>query len=46
MIKEFAIEIDIAGWTVSDEAGHTYTFPNAGVTLQTGSGEDAQIDRY
>lgn len=39
--------LDISGWTVSDEAGHTYTFPDgtvvepeAEVTLRTGSGTD------
>lgn len=45
--------LDLAGWTVSDAAGHTYTFPdgaslapNASVTLHTGGGEDTTSDRY
>ncbi len=45
--------LDLSGWTVSDDAGHTYTFPSgaslaaeATVTLHTGSGEDTQTDRY
>ncbi|MFC5367208.1 lamin tail domain-containing protein [Salinirubrum litoreum] len=45
--------LDIGGWTVSDEAGKTYTVPSgvtleAGsqVTLHTGSGEDTATDLY
>lgn len=45
--------LDLSGWTVSDEAGHTYTFPSgaslasgATVTLHTGSGTDTSSDRY
>lgn len=45
--------LDLSGWTVSDEAGHTYTFPSdaslstgATVTLHTGSGSDTASDRY
>ncbi len=45
--------IDLAGWTVSDEADHTYTFPEGTVigpdetiTLHTGSGEDGDGDLY
>lgn len=46
-------ELDLSGLTVSDEADHTYTFPNgfslspgAQVTLYTGSGEDTQTELY
>ncbi len=46
-------QIDLSGWTVSDAASHTYTFPNGAslaadesVTLHTGSGEDTQTERY
>lgn len=46
-------EIDISGWTVSDEANHQYTFPkgttigaNETLTLHTGSGEDSNSDNY
>ncbi len=45
--------LDLDGWTVRDEADHTYTFPSgftldAGdqVTLHTGSGEDSATDLY
>jgi len=44
--------LDLSGWTVSDEAGHQYTFtnltldPNASVTLYTGSGTDTITERY
>lgn len=44
--------VDLAGWTVRDEAGHTYTFGTltlgAGdsVTLHTGSGTDTATDVY
>lgn len=45
--------LDLAGWTVRDEAGHVYTFPesaeigpNETLTLHTGSGEDGDADRY
>jgi len=45
--------LDLSGWTVSDEAGATYTFPDgfslsagASVTLHTGSGEDTPSDLY
>ncbi|WP_373689827.1 lamin tail domain-containing protein [Halocatena marina] len=45
--------LDLSGWTVSDEAGHTYTFPSGAslaagetVTLHTGSGSDTTSDRY
>ncbi|HKJ58923.1 MAG TPA: lamin tail domain-containing protein, partial [Halobacteriales archaeon] len=40
--------VDLTGWTVRDEAGHSYQFPGwfdlapgATVTLYTGSGEDS-----
>ena len=40
--------LDVSGWTVADDAGHTYTFPagavvdpGATVTLRTGSGTDS-----
>jgi competence protein ComEC len=45
--------LDLTGWTVADEAGATYTFPDgytlgAGerVTLHTGSGTDTERDLY
>ncbi|GCF13357.1 hypothetical protein Harman_12920 [Haloarcula mannanilytica] len=44
--------LDLSGWTVSDEAGHQYTFTNltldsnASVTLYTGSGTDTDTERY
>ena len=45
--------LDLSGWTVSDAAGHTYTFPSgatiepgATLTLHTGSGSDTATDRY
>jgi len=45
--------LDLSGWTVQDEAGRTYTFPDgftlaAGetVTLHTGSGSDTETDLY
>lgn len=45
--------LDLSGWTVSDEAGHTYTFPSGAslgigeaVTLHSGSGSDTASDRY
>jgi micrococcal nuclease len=45
--------LDLAGWTVSDEAGHTYSFPDgfvlpAGeqVTLYTGSGTSTDTEQY
>ena len=45
--------LDLTGWTVEDEAGGTYTFPEgftleAGerVTLHTGSGTDTERDLY
>lgn len=45
--------VDLSGWTVSDEASHTHTFPSgtslasgATVTLHTGSGADTTSDRY
>lgn len=45
--------LDLAGWTVSDAAGHTYTVPagvslapGAAVTLYTGEGADTAADLY
>lgn len=45
--------IDLGGWTVSDAADHTYTFPHRfmlgpgeQVTLHTGSGTDARNELY
>ena len=45
--------LDLGGWTVEDEAGKTYTFPEgyrldagATVTLHTGSGTDTESDLY
>ncbi|WP_311171789.1 lamin tail domain-containing protein [Halobellus ordinarius] len=45
--------LELSGWTVEDEAGRTYTFPEgytldsgATVTLHTGSGSDTETDVY
>jgi len=45
--------LDLTGWTVEDEADHTYAFPSgfvldsgATVTLHTGSGADTATDLY
>ncbi len=45
--------VDLSGWTVEDEAGRTYTFPDGfvlepgeRVTLHTGSGTDSATDLY
>lgn len=45
--------IDLSGWTVSDEAGHEYTFadgttlaPGSSLTLRTGSGGDDETAVY
>ena len=45
--------LDLSGWTVQDDAGATYTFPDgttleagAEVTLRTGSGEDTSTEVY
>jgi len=45
--------VDLSGWTLSDEAGFTYEFPDgvtlaagASVTLHVGSGEDTETDLY
>ena len=44
--------LNISGWTVTDAAGHSYTFrtvtleSGAEVTLHTGTGTDTQTDRY
>ena len=45
--------LDLSGWTVEDEAGKTYTFPDgftlepdASVTLYTGSGTDSSTELY
>jgi micrococcal nuclease len=45
--------LDLSGWTVSDAAAHTYTFPegaeiapNGTLTLHTGSGEDGDGHYY
>ena len=45
--------LDLSGWTVQDDAGATYTFPDgttleagAEVTLRTGSGEDTSTELY
>ncbi|WP_233274819.1 lamin tail domain-containing protein [Haladaptatus cibarius] len=45
--------LDISGWTVSDEADHTYRVPSgtslesgARVTLYTGSGSDSESELY
>ncbi|WP_225334723.1 MBL fold metallo-hydrolase [Halomicrobium urmianum] len=45
--------LDLSGWEVADDAGHTYAFPDGvtidpddSVTLHTGSGSDTETDRY
>ncbi|MDB2271594.1 lamin tail domain-containing protein [Halorubrum ezzemoulense] len=45
--------IDLSGWTVADEAAHSYAFPEgytldagATVTLRTGSGADTDAELY
>ncbi|WP_424016222.1 lamin tail domain-containing protein (plasmid) [Halorientalis pallida] len=45
--------LELSGWTVSDAADHTYTFPSgftldpgAEVTVHTGSGQDTATDLY
>ena len=45
--------LNLSGWTVEDEAGRTYTFPDgyvldagATVTLRTGTGTDTDADLY
>ncbi len=45
--------LDLSGWTVSDEAGATYTIPDvttlaagATITIHTGSGTDTETDLY
>lgn len=45
--------LDLSGWTVEDEAGTTYMFPDgftleagASVTVHTGSGTDTAVDLY
>lgn len=45
--------LDLAGWSVEDEVGHTYVFPagfrlhpDASVRLRTGSGTDTESDLY
>lgn len=47
--------VDLAGWTLSDEAGHTYAFPDgnastlapdASLKVRTGSGNDTATDLY
>ncbi len=45
--------LDLSGWTVADDAGHTYAFPDSfsldpgdSVTLHTGSGSDTGTDLY
>lgn len=47
------VRVDIGGWTVNDEADHTYTVPQdftldpgAQVTLYTGSGENTDSELY
>jgi micrococcal nuclease len=46
-------DVDMSGWTVSDEADHVYTFPSGftlgageSVTLYTGSGTDTDSELY
>ena len=53
VIENAATEsLDLSGWTVTDEAGHSYTFgeftlgPGERVTLRTGSGSDTATAVY
>ena len=48
-----AVPLAMGGWTVADESGRTYVFPDGftlgpdeTVTLYTGSGTDTDTDRY
>jgi competence protein ComEC len=45
--------VDLSGWELADEAGHTYTFPEGTVlapgeklTIHTGSGTDTETELY
>ena len=45
--------IDLSGWTLADDAGHEYAFPDgttvapgASITLHVGSGTDSDADLY
>lgn len=45
--------LDVGGWTIEDEAGHTYTFPSGfeitgdeAVTLYSGSDSDSDTSLY
>ena len=45
--------LDVSGWTVADDAGHTYTIPDdvtigseATLTLRTGSGTNTETELY
>lgn len=53
ILKNNGVEsVDLTGWTLKDEADHTFKFPSflleagATVTIHTGSGEDTQTDLY
>jgi len=53
ILKNNGVEsVDLTGWILKDEAGHTFKFPSfileagATVTIHTGSGEDTQTDLY
>ena len=46
-------DVEMTGWSVEDDAGHTYAFPDgftlaasASVTVRTGSGDDTATDLY
>jgi competence protein ComEC len=48
-----AEEIDLTGWRIEDDAGHSYTFPDgftlaagSSVIVHTGSGTDTESDLY
>ena len=51
--NEGGSSIDLTGWTLSDEADHTYQFPSGftleagdSVTVYTGSGDDTEDELY
>jgi hypothetical protein len=53
LLNQSPKRIDLSGWSVRDEAGHRYTFPDgtsvkpgAALSLRTGHGTDTDIERY
>ena len=52
IVTNLSGKVDMAGWTLSDSAGHKYTFPdltllpNAEVSIHTTSGADSASDLY